>query len=104
MWFVIGVLVGAGLVGLYLLLKRIDFTVRWYEWLVGAIGIIVFSFGLDNVFALAQSESSTGAPGVFFLLFALPGILILLIAAGIPSTRFIFGKYYKRRDEDVQET
>ena len=103
MWFAAGLLVGAALVILFLQLKRINVTVKWYEWLIGIIGMLVVVYGLQNVFALAESESSTGAPGTFFLLFALPGIIFLLVAIGLPSIRFITGKYYSRGGQDAQE-
>ena len=103
MWFAAGLIVGAALVVLFLQLKRINVTVKWYEWLIGVAGMLVMVYSLQNVFAASASESGTGAPGVFFLLFALPGIFLILVSIGIPSTRFFLWKNRQRRGQDVQE-
>jgi len=48
MWFIIGFILGAGLLTLVLLLRARNIAVKWYEWLTGAIGLMLLLFTIQN--------------------------------------------------------
>lgn len=89
MWFLIGILAGLLLFFAYMRMQRASFSVRWYEWLIAALGVVLIVWGFQNIIAATGDSGSSSAPWTFFLVIALPGIILLLIAAGFPLWRFI---------------
>lgn len=78
-YFFGGAIVVGGLVWLVLWLRSRNISVTWYEWLIGAIGLLLLIFSIQNIFA-AYAEFETTAPSRFLLLFGLPGLIIMAIA------------------------
>ncbi|KSV16186.1 dehalogenase [Dehalococcoides mccartyi] len=79
MWFTIGILVGALILGLIWLMKRHNFSLTWYEWLIGAVGLLMLLFTIQNYFgSLAEVEPK--AANMFLLVIGLPGIILLALS------------------------
>jgi len=79
MWLIIGLLLGLGLIGLVFWLRSQKIRVTWYEWLLGVVGLLLLLFSLQNYQAsLAALEPV--APGMFLLVFGLPGLVLVLLA------------------------
>jgi len=96
MWFLVGILVGLLLFFAYMKMQRATFTVRWYEWLIAALGVALVLWGFQNIIAATGDSGSSSAPWTFFLVIALPGILLLLIAAGFPVWRYMAARKSRR--------
>jgi len=79
MWFGIGLITGIILLLLIFWIRSRNITVRWYEWLIATIGYILLLFALQN-FIASSAEFEPVAPGMFLLIFGLPGLILLLLA------------------------
>jgi peptidoglycan/LPS O-acetylase OafA/YrhL len=87
MWFFWGALTGVALVLLIVRLRWKKVVVAWYEWLIGAIGLLLLVFAVQNYGAAAAGQESI-APGVFMLVFGLPAFLLIMIAVGLVAWRW----------------
>ncbi|AAW39230.1 MAG: dehalogenase [Dehalococcoides mccartyi] len=86
MWFTIGILVGALILGLIWLMKRHNFSLTWYEWLIGAVGLLMLLFTIQNYFgSLAEVEPK--AANMFLLVIGLPGIILLALSWQLAARR-----------------
>ncbi|MEQ4487266.1 MAG: dehalogenase [Dehalococcoides mccartyi] len=86
MWFTIGILVGALIPGLIWLMKRHNFSLTWYEWLIGAVGLLMLLFTIQNYFgSLAEVEPK--AANMFLLVIGLPGIILLALSWQLAARR-----------------
>ena len=79
MWLIIGLVVGAGLLGLVLWLRNRDIKMTWYEWLIGAIGLVLLVFTIQN-FIGSLDELEPAAANMFLLVTGLPGLVLLVLA------------------------
>lgn len=80
MWLVIGLLIGAGLLLLVFWTRSRKIVVSWYEWLLAMVGLALLLYSLQNYIASSSGYEPT-APGMFLLVFGLPGAVLLAIAA-----------------------
>ncbi|WP_332445360.1 dehalogenase [Dehalococcoides mccartyi] len=86
MWFTIGILVGALILGLIWLMKRHNFSLTWYEWLIGAVGLLMLLFTIQNYFgSLAEVEPK--AANMFLLVIGLPGLILLALSWQLAARR-----------------
>ncbi len=86
MWFIIALIVGAGLTALVLWLRRQDVSLTWYEWLIGIVGLALLLFTIQNFFgSLAEIEST--AANMFLLVVGLPALILLVIAWQLVARR-----------------
>lgn len=88
MWFLVGMLLGALILALALWLRGHNIIVKWYEWLIAAVGLLLLLFGLQNFWATRVEHWNSGTPMTFLLVFCLPAIVILLLAAFLPGWRY----------------
>jgi len=79
LWIPIAGIVGAGLVVLVLWLRGRNIKVTWYEWLIGAIGLVLLLFTIQN-FATAFAELESAAAWMFLLVLGLPALILLVVA------------------------
>ncbi len=79
MWLIIGLVAGAAVLGLVLWLKGKDITVKWYEWLIGVIGLLLLMFTIQNFFG-SQAELESTAASMFLLVTGLPAIILLAVS------------------------
>ncbi|CAI83512.1 hypothetical protein [Dehalococcoides mccartyi] len=86
MWFIIGLAVGALLLGLIWLMKRSNVSLTWYEWLIGVIGLSMLLFTAQNFFgSLAEVEPK--AASMFLLVTGLPSLILLAIVWQLAARR-----------------
>jgi uncharacterized membrane protein len=83
MWLIIGLVIGAGLLALVLWLHSRKIAVTWYEWLVGAIGLLLLFFTIQN-FTTSFAEHEPTAAWRFLLVLGLPSVILLAIACLLP--------------------
>ena len=79
MWLIIGLILGAALLGLILWLRGRDIRVTWYEWLIGVIGLLLLLFTIQN-FAGSFIELEPTAAWMFLLVTGLPALILLALA------------------------
>ncbi|MGI2335898.1 MAG: dehalogenase [Dehalogenimonas sp.] len=78
MWLIIGLILGAFLIWLFSFLKDKGITMKWYEWVVGLIGLFLLLFTIQNYFgSLAELEPT--AANMFLLVTGLPAIILLVV-------------------------
>ena len=85
MWLVIGLIVGAGLLWLVSWMKGKNMAFKWYEWLLGVIGLALLLFTIQNFFG-SQAELEPKAASMFLLVTGLPAV-IFLVLTGVLATR-----------------
>ena len=85
MWLVIGLIVGAGLLWLVGWMKSKNMAFKWYEWLLGVIGLAMLLFTIQNFFG-SQAELEPKAASMFLLVTGLPAV-IFLVLTGVLATR-----------------
>jgi uncharacterized membrane protein len=80
MLFFIGLLLGAALLALGMFLRSRGIRPSWYEWLIATLGFMLLVFALQN-YRAARADFEPVSPGVFLLIFGLPGLILMLLAA-----------------------
>lgn len=78
MWFIIALILGAGLLALVLWLRSRDIKVTWYEWLIGVVGLLLLLFTIQN-FAGSFIELEPTAAWMFLLVTGLPALILLAV-------------------------
>ena len=79
MWFLIGLVIGAGLLALVPWLRSRSIAVKWYEWLIGVIGLGLLLFTIHDFFA-SFAEHEEFAAWTFLWVFGVPAIILLAVA------------------------
>jgi len=86
MWFVIALIVG-GLIGAMVLwLRSRDISLTWYEWLIGAVGLTLIFFSIQNYFG-SQAEFESTAANLFLLVTGLPGLVLMVVTWQLVARR-----------------
>jgi hypothetical protein len=86
MWFLIGLILGALLLGLATWMRRKNISLTWYEWLIGIVGLVLLVFTIQNfVGSIAELESS--AAWMFLLVVGLPALILLAVAWQLAARR-----------------
>jgi hypothetical protein len=80
MQFIIGLVIGAALLGLVLWLQHKGISVRWYEWLLGALGFLILYWTVHDFFG-AMAEYNEAAARIFLWLLGTPGIILIAVPA-----------------------
>jgi len=86
MWLIIGLVVGAALLALALWLKGRGIRVTWYEWLIGAVGLLLLLFTIQN-FTGSLAELESTAAYMFLLVTGLPALILLVVAWQLMARR-----------------
>ena len=90
-WFLFGIVVGAGLLGLILQIKAKKVHVAWYEWLMGAAAVMIFLLLIQHfVGSLAEYEPTAAWMGALFM--GVPGLVLAVLAVRLPLQRRIRSK------------
>lgn len=97
MLFILGLVVGAALMALVFWLQQKGVTVRWYEWLLGALGFMVLVWTVNDFFG-SMAEHDEAAARVFLWLLGTPAIILLALAIFLPWWRIHRSKN-KMKDE-----
>ncbi|MES0329586.1 MAG: dehalogenase [Dehalococcoidales bacterium] len=86
MWLIIGIVAGAAVLGLVLWMRSKDVAVKWYEWLIGALGLLLLLFTIQN-FAGSLAELESTAANMFLLVTGLPALILLAVAWQLVARR-----------------
>ena len=78
MWLIIGIIVGAAILGLALWMRSKGMSMTWYEWLIGIIGVALLLFTIQNYFG-SQAELEPKAANMFLLVTGLPALILLAV-------------------------
>jgi protein-S-isoprenylcysteine O-methyltransferase Ste14 len=79
MWLIIGLVIGAALLALVMQMRNKNFSIKWYEWLIGIVGMLLLLFTIQNSFALITEVQPTAA-WMIWLIVGLPGLILLAVA------------------------
>lgn len=80
LWLIIALIVGVGLTVLVFWLRNRDIKVKWYEWFIGIIGLLLLLFTIQNYIG-AQAELESTAANMFLVVTGLPALILLAVAA-----------------------
>ena len=86
MWLIIGLIAGAAVLGLILWMRGRDVSVKWYEWLIGALGLMLLLFTIQN-FAGSLAELDSTAANMFLVVSGLPAIILLAVSWQLVARR-----------------
>lgn len=86
MWLIIGIIIGTGLLALAFWLHNQKVKVKWYEWLIGCLGLLLLLFTIQN-FTASFAEHEPHAAWTFLWLFGIPAVLMLALACLLPWLR-----------------
>lgn len=88
MWLITGLIFGAALLGLVIWMRSKNISLTWYEWLIGAIGLLLLFWTTELV---TGSAGAVGEPAsgiwLFLLLMGLPALILLVIAWRLAARR-----------------
>ncbi|MCL2475163.1 MAG: dehalogenase [Chloroflexi bacterium] len=82
--FTIILVVAVTLLVVYTIVKKI--SVRWWEWLIGGIGLVLLVFALQN-FVGALAESENHAAWTFLLTLGIPAIILIALPTVVVMNR-----------------
>ena len=83
---VIALILGAGLMTAMWWTRKQDITVKWYEWLLGVVGLFSVMFGIWHYFG-SVVEGYAFAGGIGLLIFGVLGIILLAVAGVLIQRR-----------------
>lgn len=78
MLLIIGIVAGGLVIGLYLWLQSKGIKPKWYEWLIGLIGLALVILGIENFAGLTVEAESTAAT-LTLLAMILPGLGLIAL-------------------------
>ena len=99
MWIFVGLLIGVGLLLLGFWLRSRKIVIAWYVWLLAVVGLALLLFSIQNYLASTAGNEPT-APGMFLLVFGLPGIVLLALAFFLVWWR----QFGKKKAREVSHT
>jgi len=82
MWIIIFFALGIGLTLLFVWLRSRQITVNWWEWLLGALGLLALLMAIQN-FVTSFAELESDAAWLMLATFGVPALILL----GIPASR-----------------
>ncbi len=79
MWLNVGLLVGAAILALVMWLRNNNVEAKWYDWVIGIIGLLLLLFTIQNFFG-SQAELESSAASMFLLVTGLQALILLAVA------------------------
>jgi len=79
MWMFITFLIGVGVTTLWFWARKRNIVVKWWDWLIGAIGLLLLMLAIQNITAASYEEVMSSVPW-FLLVFGLPGLILLAVS------------------------
>ena len=86
MWLIIGLIAGVAVLGLVVWMRGKDVAVKWYEGLIGALGLVLLLFTIQN-FAGSLAELESTAANMFLLVTGLPALILLAVSWQLVARR-----------------
>ncbi len=78
-WFILTFVLGAATVGLVLWLRNKGMATKWFDWLIGALGVVLLLAATQHFFASIREDfSQSGLLGL--VVFGLPGLILLAVS------------------------
>lgn len=99
LWLILGILIGLGLFGLYTKVKAGQLIVRWYQWVLGIMAVIMLLLTIENYLGF-QEELEPVAANFVILAMGLPAVILAVIAYFIPK----FSVKFKSADKQHKAT
>jgi len=86
-WFLAALIIGAGIMALVLWLREKHIKVTWYEWLMGALALLLAVLSVQHfVGSLAEWEVKAAWMGI--LVFDIPALILAILAVRLPWHRY----------------
>jgi hypothetical protein len=79
MWLIVGLVVGAAILALALWSNNRGVSIKWYDWVIGVIGLLLLLFTIQNYFG-SNAELEPTAANLFLLVTGLPAIILMVVA------------------------
>ena len=79
MWLIAGLIVGAAILALVMWMRNNNIALKWYDWVIGVIGLLLLLFTVQNYFA-SGIEGESVAANWFLLVTGLPALVLVAIA------------------------
>jgi hypothetical protein len=79
LWLILGLIVGAGILAVALWSNNRGVSIKWYDWVIGVIGLLLLLFTIQNYFG-SNAELEPTAANLFLLVTGLPAIILMVIA------------------------
>jgi hypothetical protein len=86
MLLIIGMVIGAGLMALVFWLARTSIAVRWYEWLLGALGFVLATWAVNDFFG-SMAEYNEAAGRTLLWILGIPALILIALAVFLPWRR-----------------
>lgn len=86
MQFILGMVIGAALLGLVLWIQRKGITLKWYEWLLAGLGFVMLVWTVYDFFG-SMAEHNETAGRVLLLILGIPAVVLLGLSAFLPWWR-----------------
>ena len=78
MWVLIFFALGVGLTLLTTWLRSRQISVKWWEWLLGALGLLTFLIAIQN-FVTGFAELESDAAWLMLAMFGIPAVILLAV-------------------------
>jgi hypothetical protein len=98
MGFVIGFILGIALLSLVLWIRSKGISVRWYEWLLGGVGVLFAVWAVHDYFA-SVAEHNEFAGLMLIWMIGVPAIIFLGLAVFLPWWRV-----HPRKAKGIEQT
>ena len=79
LWLILGLIVGAAILALALWSNNRGVSIKWYDWVIGLVGLMLLLFTIQNFFG-SNAELEPTAANLFLLVTGLPAIILLVVA------------------------
>ena len=79
LWLILGLVVGAGVLAVALWSNNRGVSIKWYDWVIGVIGLLLLLFTIQNFFG-SNAELEPTAANLFLLVTGLPAIILMAVA------------------------
>lgn len=90
-WVILGIVLGTLLYHIVVNARAGKFQVRWYQWILGVVAVVLFLVTVQNYLAL-QDELEPSAAGLIWLVSGLPAAVLLALIWIIPAAGSLVGK------------
>ncbi|MFO8076536.1 MAG: hypothetical protein R6T85_10520 [Egibacteraceae bacterium] len=84
LWFIIGIIVGAGALWLLQRTRDPEVTTTWYGWVLGILGAALILLSIE-AFNGSLAESEPQAAWMSLLTLGLPGVILAVLAWWLPG-------------------
>jgi hypothetical protein len=99
MWIIIGLAALIVLIAVALWFRSRRMPLKWWEWLLGSLGVALSFFALQNYYA-SIAEFEPEAPRMFLVVFGLPALVLYLLGLLLPLGRYLLAMRRESRHRE----